>query len=86
MADTIWKFPLSLGIDLPITMPAGAQVLTAQVQNDRICLWALVDPSLPKELRYFEVLGTGQEFPHNERAYIPSLQIGNFVWHIFEKL
>jgi hypothetical protein len=40
-------------------MPAGASILTVQVQNKTITLWALVNTKNSESLRTFEIFGTG---------------------------
>lgn len=85
---TIWKYKLSF--DNPdvckIEMPRIAKILTVQPQNEHYTLWALVNPSLPKEVRQFIIQGTGWEFDDIDLEYISTHQVGGFVWHIFEKV
>ena len=84
---TIWKFPLESQEYSEIEMPHGAEVLAAQVQNKTICLWATVDPEAPKQPRMFQICGTGiSMLEHVERNYIATVQIGPYVFHIFEVL
>jgi len=55
---TIWKFDITDQID--IELPKDSVVLTVQVQNNRLCLWVLLDPSIEeKEIRHFIYFGTG---------------------------
>lgn len=93
---TIWKYELA-GPEKPVAMPKGAQILTAQMQGDRFCVWALVDPDAPKVNRSFRIYMTGQDIDINEQEdgylkYIQTLQMsglgpkGVFVVHIFELL
>jgi hypothetical protein len=87
MAKTIWKFPLKGPHDYnEIEMPKGAEILTAQVQNKTICLWAMVDPEAPKETRMIEIAGTGTTIidPDGPRKYIATVQVGPYVFHLFE--
>ena len=82
----IWKFPLEI-TDRPIAlMPDGAQILTAQMQEQTLCVWALVDPSAPRRIREFEILGTGNRVPEAKRRYISTVQMMDkpLVWHVFE--
>lgn len=68
-------------------MPTRAIVLSAQIQFDTLCLWALVDDSEKKKVRVFEVYGTGHEISNTgPRVFINTVQEldGNLVWHIFE--
>lgn len=84
MKPVIYKYPLSLGITI-VGMPEGAQILTAQMQNGFLQLWAMVQPDKPLEQRRFEVFGTGEpiELPA-ESPYVATVQDGPLVWHVFE--
>jgi len=82
---TIWKFELP--IEGTIEMPIGAEILGVQVQRDEPRLWAMVDPSAPKEKRQFKIYGTGHTMPDNPGKYVGTFQIaeGTFIFHVFEK-
>ena len=83
---TIYKYPLIIG-DQDIEMPKGAQILTVQVQNDMPCLWALVAPSNPPELKRITVAGTGHNiFEVDLLAYVGTFQLhgGELVFHVFQ--
>ena len=87
---SIWKFTLKSLFFKPlsfttIAMPAGAQVLDAQIQNGLICLWALVIPGNALEDRKFITCGTGHHHENlDEAKFISTAQDGKFVWHVFE--
>lgn len=86
---TIWKHYLSAKTVQTIQMPAGAQILTAQVQRDEICLWAMVDEVYQEyEARKIEVLGTGISAEEIKRTHIGTVQMnnGDLVFHVFERL
>jgi len=89
MEKTIWKFKLETTEIQEIEMPMYAEILCVQTQNEIPCLWALVDPTAEKEIRHFEVFGTGhpieQDHPYR-RNYIGTYQLcgGDFVLHVFE--
>lgn len=88
MSDkAIWKFPLLL-IDAPqlVMMPEGAEILTAQMQGNSVCVWALVNTKAPTERRFFEIAGTGNRMPDANRRYVSTTQSGPLVWHVFERL
>jgi len=71
-----------------VDMPAGAEVLTVQIQHDKICLWAKVDPTARTEKRVFVVYGTGHPIEDDSNlSYIGTVQMagGTLVWHVFEK-
>ncbi|MEE9451060.1 MAG: hypothetical protein V3V72_13505 [Ignavibacteriaceae bacterium] len=89
MEETIWKFELETTEDQKIEMPVNAKILTVQSQDEIPCLWALVDPSAKKEIRLFEVFGTGHPVGYDmgvNRNYIGTYQLQNgaLVFHVFE--
>lgn len=91
MKKTIWKYPIEYTDDLAIEMPIGAEILSIQNHNDRLCIWAFVDPNAATERRWFEVYGTGHEIDFNMnivRKFIGTCQFnrGALVLHIFERI
>lgn len=89
MENTIWKFELDTVNMQTIEMPYCAKILTVQVQRETPCLWAIVDPSLEKEKRHFEIFGTGNPIVEGmgvSREYIGTYQLhdGDLVYHVFE--
>ena len=85
---TIWKYQLEITDEQSLMMPEGAKILTAQIQQETLCLWALVDPIIPKQLRKIEIIGTGNPIYDLERKYISTVQMaaGKLIFHLFEKL
>jgi hypothetical protein len=86
---TIYKYNLPINDIVKIDMPKLAVILTAQMQRNNICLWAIVNPLLPWETRTFRVYGTGHPMDEGWEArekYISTVQElgGALVWHIFE--
>jgi hypothetical protein len=80
--SAVWKFQIAW--DQPaVEMPDGAKVLTAAVQDQTVCIWALVDPDAPKVRRHFRVYGTGHKHPGDGR-YISTVFMGPLVFHVFE--
>ena len=55
-------------------------------EGDRVCCVAEFDHE--KVSRRFEVIGTGFPFNfcHETHEFIDTVQIGDFVWHVFERL
>ncbi len=88
MGKVIWKFDLEAKPEQQIEMPIGAEILSMQMQGDQARLWALVEPEAKKETRTFEVIGTGQLIPDEDRIFIGTYQVfnGDLVFHVFEKL
>jgi len=87
MKRTIWKYPLEATDTQNVMMPEGAEILSAQMQGNMLCLWALVNPAAPNQRREIEVIGTGHPMPDAKRRYISTAQMhgGALVWHIFER-
>jgi hypothetical protein len=79
---TIYKYHLALTDVQHITTLKGAIPLTVQMQRDQLCLWAKVDTDRPYVLRKFAVVGTGNRCEYDE--YVGSVQIGIFVFHVFD--
>jgi hypothetical protein len=91
MNKQVWKYELNDIGESTIHTPKGSEVLTAQIQNGSLFIWLLVDPSAMKELRFFEVFGTGHDMRYDmgvERKYISTFQLhgGSIVLHVFERL
>lgn len=90
MKKQIWKYEISPGKH-SIEMPIGAEILTIQTQKQVPCIWALVNPENKKELRHFEIYGTGHDIHLDmgiQRKYINTFQMweGNLVLHLFERV
>jgi hypothetical protein len=81
----VFKYPLPVQDAFTLTMPAGAQFLSVQVQRDQPTLWALIDDRAHTVVRRFMILGTGHG-ADAVGAYIGTFQLadGAFVGHLFE--
>lgn len=85
---TVYKYPLchvsELRDEILVSMPDGAELLTAQVQGENLCVWALVDPFAAQRMVAFRIAGTGH--PVNEPGrYLATFQLlgGAFIGHVF---
>lgn len=82
----IYKYPLKLVDGQDVNMPHGARLLTAQMQNDELCMWAEVDLDRPIGQRRINVIGTGWMYGGGYIGnYIATAQDGPFVWHVFDE-
>ena len=86
----VYKYPL-LFVDKvqEIELPQGAVPLHVEVQNGRLCLWALLVDTNTKTtiVRRFIVRGTGHDIdPTLNLQPVSTLMHhdGKLVWHIFE--
>lgn len=88
MHDRIFKYELNLVSRQHVSVPKGSKILSVQSQNERLCLWAMVDQKEKPETRVMEVVGTEQAFktldPDQSRVHLETLQQSGMVWHIFE--
>lgn len=83
---SIWKYELAITDHQTLALPKGAQVLTAQAQNNVPCLWVLVDVDQEAESRTFHIVGTGHPADHVcELPHLGTFQIhkGALVFHVF---
>lgn len=83
---TVYKYLLNFPDGGEVLMPAGAQILRVELQNNTPCLWALVDSKAETWVRKFRFFGTGEPIPED---VVPSRYIGTIffhflVFHIFE--
>lgn len=88
MAKKIFKYELDSVTRQTIIMPEGATILSAQVQNGRLCLWASVDPDGGPDHREFVLVGTGDDAPPEPSKHLATIQVsgGSVVLHLFEQL
>lgn len=88
MSRVIFKYPLATA-SVRITMPKGAQVLSARWQTsayeDGPQVQAIADPSEAlSELRHFVIATTGTDVPTNA-VFIDTIESpSDLILHIFE--
>lgn len=88
----IFKYELEVINSQTLQLPADAVILSVKNQNEKICLWAIVDPDSNKlQDRRIRLFGTGHTFPdayEEEFKFIGTVvqMGGQFVWHVFEDL
>ena len=81
---TIYKYPLEITDEQTVSMPIGAQVLSAQMQGNNLCIWALVDSDNFNCDRRVRIFGTGNTVVLDDNwKFVGSVQERIFVWHIF---
>ena len=82
---TIWKYPLRIDDAQTISIPAGAQLLTVQMQGPPT-VWALVDTDADLARIEIRFVGTGNQGPDvTGFTYLGTVQERIFVWHVFYK-
>jgi hypothetical protein len=84
----VFKYPVDIEDEVSVLMPKDAKILTVQVQNDKPCIWAAVDPTETySEFRKFRIAGTGHSIEDGaDDNYIGTIQMygGKLVLHVFE--
>ncbi len=85
---TIWKFPLeTTGPTLAgrhvIRIPEPGLVHAAAAVADRICLWAVVDPTRPRARHVIDVIGTGEILVDDVGLFLDTVIMPPYVWHVF---
>ena len=89
MSKTVFKYKVLPSTEFEIQMPRHAEILTVQVQNEEVFMWARVDTEEDCVYRRFGVFGTGHDMPDKalvEPKYIGTFQLcgGSIVFHLFE--
>lgn len=85
--ETVWKYRVPFDDKFSLDMPRGAQILTMQLQDGVLTIWARVETENETEPRHFVLVGTGNPIPVEDTrtlVYINTLQIAPFVFHLFE--
>jgi hypothetical protein len=84
---TIYKYVLCPHTYQTVEMPVGAKILTAQLREGRIYVWAEVRADAPLQFRPFWICGTGENLYHmtaiQESVYVATVQQGEYVRHIY---
>lgn len=83
---TIYKYILSIEDTQKIEIPFDSLILSAKIQNNIICIWAVVDTDNPIIERKVVICGTGHRFEYKEPLkFIDTVLLHNdkIVFHIF---
>lgn len=90
----IWKFPIidtewRAAVTYHILMPVGAEILSVQLQNGNVVVWAVVQTDAALEKRNFQFFYTGEEIftppAQSVRRFLATIQLSDgIVLHAFE--
>lgn len=85
MTRKIFKYRIPVQERSSLQIPFGYRLLDIQVQDNNLCLWAIVDlDNILQEVKII-ILGTGCDYPDDTQLqYLKTVQQGICVWHIFE--
>ena len=81
----VWKFRVAFN-GSGVEMPKGAHILSADIRDDSLMVWARVDPEARTVTRRIPVYGTGymlEDFDA-ELPLIATVFMGPLVLHVFD--
>ena len=87
----ILKYPLNIAIEQTIHVPIDAQILSIEVQNNNLCMWALCEDAAFKRTKGIEVFMLMTGMPGVPEDILTThlfmgtkmLSNGSFVAHLF---
>ena len=84
---TIFKYKLEITEKQVLPIPKRGEFLDFQNQDSEIVFWMEVDTEdmLMSDEEFF-IIVTGQPIPDDAQHYHASVQIGMFVWHIYQSI
>lgn len=90
MRQIVAKYPFKPNDYIAFELPATARLLHVDVQNEQLCLWALVDLDQPTISRRVRMAGTGHQIkePAESLRHVSTVLLsdGALVFHFFEVL
>jgi hypothetical protein len=83
--EVIWKFPFNVNDEVILQVPKDAQLLSIQIQDGIPCLWAKVNPTMPKNPMKLGIYGTGHQHDAISGIFLATFQMqgGSLVFHAF---
>ena len=81
---TVYKYPLDITDEQTVWLPKDAEILKIADQQDRLCLWALVEKDAPTYQKIIRVHGTGHNVADEGLKHLDTVLMGSLVWHVFE--
>jgi len=67
-----------------LLLPSGYKIIHCDLQNDKITLWAEVNPKLKPYIDLeIKMIGTGDTVPAGHRHLGTTLKDNPYVWHFY---
>ena len=84
----ILKYKLDITDYQKLPLGKNAQILAVQIQNEEICLWAIVEIGCAPHDVIIRMFGTGHEMSKDDLRYIGTIQQwnGKLIWHVFKEI
>lgn len=83
---TIYKYPLVVEDTQWLDIHRGAKLLSVDVQDGKLYLWAQVDTTQPQDSVLIVIHGTGHPMRKDNMQFIGTFMLygGSFVGHVFK--
>lgn len=83
---TIYKYKIPITDTFSLQLPVDAEILCFQIdiKTGTPTIWVKLIPETEYEQRNFALVGTGNPIEFEDGNYIGTVQLGYFVWHLFE--
>lgn len=82
--NAICKYELIVTDSQTVYMPRGAKILSVQMQDGIMQMWAMVDNFKLPGGRIINIIGTGNPISEPPGEFIATVQMRNLVWHVFD--
>jgi len=87
--QTVYKYSIHIDDIIELSLPVGAEILKADIQHNKLCLWVLIDPNESNNTtRKLCIAGTGHQIdaPKSSLTYINTFFMEDLglVFHCFE--
>ena len=79
---TIYKYEIGFNDGVNLCTYTGIKPLSVNIQDGKVCMWAMIDTNEYPAIIKIHIIGTGQPIPLNS-TYIDTIMDGQFVWHFF---
>ena len=78
----IYKYQVEVGYNA-LNLPKDSVVVHFGNQDNKLCVWVLLDEDNPLELYEVHIVGTGWLRVQEDWKFLGTVQQGSFVWHAF---
>ena len=88
MPKIIYKYSIAKFGITPVLMPKNSEILTAKMQSEHLCIWAIIDTEQEMVERKLFCYGTGHPIPDSvtKENHIGTVMDDGMVWHVFENI
>ena len=80
----IYKYELKIPGVNTVPLPIESEILSVQMQQEKLCMWVMLEPDAPKQIELFVVYGTGWDISDSPGKHLGTVQDRGLVWHVFQ--